>query len=225
MAYSVVFYVIAYLVGIAAFAIVARRRGMATDGLAILACAGLLGGALGAQVVQFFVGGVPGKSLLGAIAAGYLAVVYAKHRLGIRRHTGDLFAFGLSAGEAVGRIGCLFAGCCYGKETNVAWAIFDHGAFRHPTQLYSGLAALLTLALLIVLERRRVLPEDGILCIQIAVMCALRFPIEFLRDVPPAALGLTATQFACIGAIAFFTYRFVKLMSARPSLNVTPLGV
>ena len=26
------------------------------------------------------------------------------------------------------------------------------------------------------------------------------------------------------GAIAFFTYRFVKLMSARPSLNVTPLG-
>jgi phosphatidylglycerol:prolipoprotein diacylglycerol transferase len=104
---AIAFYIGAYAVGIAAFAVMARRRGIATDGVAVLAMAGLLGGALGAHVLQALFGGVPGKSLLGGIAAGYAAVVYAKWRLGlgIRRPTGDLFAVAIAAGEAVKRWG------------------------------------------------------------------------------------------------------------------------
>ena len=41
----------------------------------------------------------------------------------------------LTIGHAIGRFGCFLAGCCYGKETNLFWAIHLHGADRHPSQL------------------------------------------------------------------------------------------
>jgi phosphatidylglycerol:prolipoprotein diacylglycerol transferase len=203
--------VLAYAIGIAAFSWMARRRGMATDGIAYLAGAGLLGGALGAQVTQLMFGGVPGKSLLGGVACGYLAVVYAKRRLGIRRPTGDLFAVAIAAGEAVGRIGCFFAGCCYGKETTLPWAVYEHGALRHPTQLYAAAGAALTLLVIVALERRRALPENGIFFVQGALMCAFRFAVDFARDVPAVAAGLTTAQIAAALGFAFFAWRFAKL--------------
>jgi hypothetical protein len=103
------------------------------------ACAGRpLGDAIGAQVLQSVFGGIPGKSLLGGVAVGYAAVVYAKRQLGIRRPTGDLFAVALAAGEAVGRVGCFFAGCCYGKVTTVPWAVHNHGAWRQSHTVVFG---------------------------------------------------------------------------------------
>lgn len=46
--------------------------------------------------------------------------------------------------HAIGRIGCFLAGCCYGIESSVPWAIHLHGLDRHPVQLYEafGLAGL-----------------------------------------------------------------------------------
>jgi len=209
---STTLYVIAYASGIGAFALMARRRGIATDGIAFLAAAGLLGGAAGAQITQLLFGGVPGKSLLGGVACGYLAVVYAKHRLGIRRPTGDLFAFALASGEAIGRIGCFFAGCCYGKATTLPWGVYEHGALRHPTQLYSSAGAALTLLVIVFLERRRVLPENGIFYVQGALMCAFRFAVDFARDVSPLAFGLTTAQCAALLGFAFFAWRFAVLV-------------
>src|SRR3990172_5432751 len=37
--------------------------------------------------------------------------------------TCDVFAPGIALGHVIGRFGCLFAGCCYGRETSVPWAI------------------------------------------------------------------------------------------------------
>src|SRR5262245_36218038 len=37
--------------------------------------------------------------------------------------TCDVFAPGIALGHVVGRFGCFFAGCCYGKPTSVPWAI------------------------------------------------------------------------------------------------------
>jgi phosphatidylglycerol:prolipoprotein diacylglycerol transferase len=222
---STLCYIAAYAIGIAAFAIMARRRGVATDGVAILALAGVLGGALGAQIFQLIFGGIPGKSLLGGVAGGYLAVVWAKRQLGIVRPTGDLFAVAIAAGEAVGRFGCFFAGCCYGRVTNVPWAVYDHGALRHPTQIYSSLAAAATLAVLVVLERRRILPENGLLYVQGLLLCSSRFGIEFMRDVPVTAIGLTTAQIACIAGIAFFGWRFIRVVPQRLSAQRPALVV
>jgi phosphatidylglycerol:prolipoprotein diacylglycerol transferase len=41
----------------------------------------------------------------------------------------------LSIGHGIGRIGCFLAGCCYGEKTDWQWGVFQHGEYRHPTQL------------------------------------------------------------------------------------------
>jgi len=217
---AVAFYVLAYVAGIAAFAIVAKRRGLATDGIAVIAAAALLAGALGAQVTQMLFGGVPGKSLLGGVASGFVAVILVKRALGIVRPTGDLFAFAIATGEAIGRIGCFFAGCCYGKATHAAWGVMQHDELRHPTQLYSSFAAATTLAIIVVLERKRALPENGIFYVQGALLCAFRFGIEFYREGPVAALGFTSAQIACVLGFAFFAYRLSGL-TARAAARVS----
>jgi len=81
----------------------------------------------------------------GFIAALVTAIVYVrKIRIPFFRMA-DIFSPGLAAGHAVGRIGCFFAGCCYGKTCNLPWAVVFKdplslapiGEHLHPTQLYS----------------------------------------------------------------------------------------
>ncbi|MBC8102769.1 MAG: prolipoprotein diacylglyceryl transferase [Cytophagales bacterium] len=204
----VALYAAGYATGIAAFAWMARRRRLSTTGVWLLSFAALLGGLIGANLGQWIGSGgtAAGKTILGGIAGGYLAVFLAKRALGLRRPTGDLFAVALSAGEAVGRWGCFVGGCCHGKIGAVPWAIFQHGALRHPTQAYLSLAALLTLALLLWLEGRRVLRENGLFYVQGVLVCVLRFVIEFYREGNHTAMGLTTAQWVCLaGATVFGT--------------------
>ena len=102
----------------------------------------------------------------GLIAAVVVALVY------LRRHkmplwtTTDVFAPGIALGHIVGRFGCLLAGCCFGKPTNVPWAITftdpaaaanvgtQLGVPLHPTQLYEAGAEAVILAFLLAFERR-----------------------------------------------------------------------
>lgn len=102
----------------------------------------------------------------GLIAAVVVALLY------MRRHslplwtTTDVFAPGIALGHIVGRLGCLLAGCCFGKPADVSWAITftDPAAMAnagtplgvplHPTQLYDAGAELLILAFLLAFERR-----------------------------------------------------------------------
>ena len=175
-------YAIAYLAAVGAFAWMAKRRGLATEGIRALAGAALVGGLIGANLAQLLIAGAIGKTILGGFAGGYLAVVLAKRHLGIRRPTGDLFAVAFCVGEALGRIGCFIGGCCYGKVANVAWAVEDHGGWRHPTQLYLSLAALGTLAVLLAIEKRRALPENGLFYVQGLLFCVARLAIQPYRE-------------------------------------------
>ncbi|MGB9638237.1 MAG: prolipoprotein diacylglyceryl transferase, partial [bacterium] len=43
----------------------------------------------------------------------------------------------------IGRIGCLLAGCCYGKVCNCEYGIYLHGAVRYPTQLMESILSLI----------------------------------------------------------------------------------
>lgn len=84
----------------------------------------------------------------GFIAAMIVAIIYLKKAKLEIWQTGDVMAPGLVAGQAIGRIGCFFAGCCYGKICDLPWAItFNHpeslapqGLPLHPTQLYSAIS-------------------------------------------------------------------------------------
>jgi phosphatidylglycerol:prolipoprotein diacylglycerol transferase len=213
---AVGFYAAGYLIGVAVFAAMARRRRLSTTGVWLLSFAGLAGGLLGANIGQWLgTGGTAaGKTILGGVLGGYLVVIVAKRFLGLRRPTGDLFAVALSAGEAVGRWGCFVGGCCYGRVCDLSWAIHQYGAFRHPTQAYLSLAALFTLGVLLYLEWRGTLPENGLFYTQGVLLCALRFIIEFYRDGHAVLLGLTTAQIACLVGIAVFgtlLYRLLRL--------------
>lgn len=90
----------------------------------------------------------------------------------VRRHdlptwrVADIIAPGIAFGHVVGRLGCFLAGCCYGHETSVPWAVvFTNplaaqnvgtplGVPLHPTQLYEAGAEAIILALLLLLEHR-----------------------------------------------------------------------
>jgi phosphatidylglycerol:prolipoprotein diacylglycerol transferase len=73
----------------------------------------------------------------------------------------DVVAPCLALGHAIGRIGCLFAGCCYGKLCELPWAItFTHprslaplNVKIHPTQLYEFLGNLIIVGILVWIER------------------------------------------------------------------------
>jgi prolipoprotein diacylglyceryltransferase len=116
---SPVFYLLGYCAGVSAFAWLAKRRGISTVGVWSVALVGLFGGLIGANLAQLIASGgkEAGKTVLGGIIGGYLSVHLFKRRIGLVRPLGDLFALALSAGEAVGRWGCFFGGCCYGRET------------------------------------------------------------------------------------------------------------
>ncbi|MBW1740252.1 MAG: prolipoprotein diacylglyceryl transferase [Deltaproteobacteria bacterium] len=77
--------------------------------------------------------------------------------------TADIMAPSIAFGQFVGRIGCFFAGCCYGRNCDLPWAVtFTHpeslapkGVPLHPTQLYSSLNGLLIFLVLKRLMRNK----------------------------------------------------------------------
>ena len=102
----------------------------------------------------------------GLIVAVGVAVWYIR-RIGLPLWTTcDVFAPGIALGHVVGRLGCLFAGCCFGKATDVPWAITFTDPFAnanvgtplnvplHPTQLYEAGAEGLILLFLLATESR-----------------------------------------------------------------------
>jgi phosphatidylglycerol:prolipoprotein diacylglycerol transferase len=108
-------------------------------------------------------GGVFYGGLLLAVAVAFWYI--ARHRMPFWT-TCDVFAPGIALGHVTGRLGCLAAGCCYGKPTDLPWGItFTNplaatnvgtplGIPLHPTQLYEAGAALIIVTLLLVTERR-----------------------------------------------------------------------
>lgn len=208
-------YALAYAFGAAVFWWAARRRGLATRGMALVMQAGLLGGLIGANLAQLLVTQTPGKTIEGGIVGGWLAVILVKRALHIVRPTGDMFAFAIPVGEAIGRIGCFVGGCCYGKIAHVPWAVYSDGAWRHPSQLYLALAAAATFAIVCAVDRRARLPENGLFYLQGMLFCGSRFAIEFYRTAHPLWIGLTAAQCGALVGELLFAVLFVRLVFAR----------
>jgi len=127
----------------------------------------------------------------GFLLALVVGIVYMKKfNLPVGK-TLDLFAPSLAIGEFFGRIGCFFAGCCYGRECSLPWAVtFNNpqslariGVPLHPTQLYSAAAALITFLILVFWGKRK--SFDGqIALLWILVYSAFRGIIEFFRGDP-----------------------------------------
>jgi prolipoprotein diacylglyceryltransferase len=126
-----------------------------------------------------------------------------KARYGITRRTGDALVLPLVVSIAIGRVGCFLWGLSdetYGTATSLPWGIdFGDGVARHPTQLYEiGFLALLGLAL--TRPGIRAWPEGARFDAFLFAYLAFRLAIDFLKPYQrfPDAIGLAATQWACV---------------------------
>jgi len=147
-----------------------------------------------------------GKTIVGGLIGGWIAVEWTKRRLGVTRSTGDLLAIPLAVGIAIGRVGCFFAGLgdhTYGLPTNLPWGVdFGDGIRRHPTQLYE----ILWLGLLVLwLRRFRPRPHrEGDLFKGFMVgYMGFRLFADFLKPGVPLA-GLTALQWAALATLFYY---------------------
>jgi len=87
-------------------------------------------------------------AFIGALIAGF--IYFKKTKLKVWPVL-DVFTPSLAIGHFFGRIGCFFAGCCYGKVCDLPWAVTftnpdslaEIGKPLHPTQLYSAFSNLI----------------------------------------------------------------------------------
>jgi phosphatidylglycerol:prolipoprotein diacylglycerol transferase len=129
----------------------------------------------------------------GLILAVIVAVLYVR-RAGLPLWTTcDVFAPGIALGHVIGRFGCLFAGCCYGKPTTKPWGITFTNPFAaanvgtplgiplHPTQLYEAGAEALILFVLVATERKGRPFAGRTFWLYMLLYAVSRFIIEFYR--------------------------------------------
>jgi prolipoprotein diacylglyceryltransferase len=99
----------------------------------------------------------------------------------------DSLALPLALGYPLGRIGCLFNGCCYGSPTNL-WIgrlptlLGNSKVNIHPTQLCYIISAVIVLLVLIYFEKRKDINFPGFITL-LAIFCysAFTFAIAFFR--------------------------------------------
>lgn len=137
----------------------------------------------------------------------------------------DLFAPILASGYGLGRIACFFAGCCYGKPTDMPWCVrFPPGseaqqdACLHPVQLYSTAWEFLVLVLLISLEKKSLRRADGrIFFVWLAFHAMGRFWQEMLRNDfrGPLAVGFSISMFISLLLFLFALFVLRVLKSRR----------
>ena len=146
-----------------------------------------------------------GRTLTFGLVGGYLGVEIAKLSMGVSIKTGDSFAVPLASAVAVGRLGCFYAGCCFGAAAP-SWmpgVDFGDGVARHATQLYEAVFhALAAVALYRLGQRGRF--ERQRVKLYILAYCVYRFFTEMIRPEPRLALDLTLYQWATIAFVPLF---------------------
>ena len=158
-----------------------------------------------------------GFVVFGGITGGIFAVfVYSRIKKFNFVDYLDLCMPSVALGQAFGRIGCFFAGCCYGRETDCALGITFHNSLFAPnnvklipTQLISSAANFLNMALLLFIAKKT--KKKGIVSACYVIFYSVgRFFIEMFRNDDRGAVGaLSTSQFygiitLVIGVVAFF---------------------
>src|SRR4029079_3070754 len=191
-----------------------------------LIAAALVGGLIGSRVVASFedprlLGNhwhdtaylLRGKTIVGGLIGGLVAVEWAKRRLGVTVPTGDALTLPLIARLAVARVRCVLSGLAdqsYGVATRLPWGVdFGDGIARHPTQLYEIVFLCAVAALLVTLGDRVHAVGDRFKLFLFSYL-AFRLVVDFIK--PGVRLGgLSAIQWVCLATLAFYAPRGARL--------------
>jgi phosphatidylglycerol:prolipoprotein diacylglycerol transferase len=227
----------------------ARRTGLDAARITDMAVYVLIGGLIGARLLLLLVdwrhfmanpremvalvqsGGVFYGGLLGALPVAWWYV--KRHKLGIWP-SADVLAPGVVLGQSIGRLGCFAAGCCWGRSTDVAWAVTFTDTYvqkqvgtpldlpLHPSQIYESLLCLgIFLVVMWIARRKRF--HGQVMLAYVALYAAGRFVLEYFRG--DAARGmlfggaLSTSQFIAIlmlaGSVLLYPY-LARKQSVEP---------
>jgi len=246
------FSVVAVLVGFALYYRELRVRGWLEPTIVVISLAALVGGGIGARVATTWERPdwwvpyatlplsqaleVSGKSLIGAIAGGYLGIALSKRLLGYQRSTGDAYGLAIPVATVIGRIGCFLSELPLGTPTTLPWGVRVEpaaaaafpacpgcGGPMHPTMLYEIGFNLLAIVLLVRFRGRVPAPGDALKLYLLSAV-SFRFIVEFLRTSPRQALDLTAPQWVLMPMAAMLVVHFVR-QARRGAWRVPPAPV
>lgn len=139
----------------------------------------------------------------------------------------DFFAPVMSLGYATGRIGCLLAGCCYGKICHLPWAITFHHPWlpkgpRHPTEIYASLSGYITFFTITRFEKRiRALGGGALFTVWLIMHATGRIIMEHFRADwrGPDIMGMSISTVIGIVLIIFAIPYIIWLSTRRRSLK------
>jgi phosphatidylglycerol:prolipoprotein diacylglycerol transferase len=125
--------------------------------------------------------------------------------------TMDVFAPGIVIGQAIGRLGCFAAGCCWGRECDLPWGVRFRSDFAapvpldktlHPVQLYESAANLVIFAVLYRMCSKEHRPGQ-IIGWYLVLYSTARFIVEFFRVHEQSLVGpFSLTQWISLGLLA-----------------------
>jgi phosphatidylglycerol:prolipoprotein diacylglycerol transferase len=165
----------------------------------------------------------------GLIAALAIAFWYMRKTKLPPLMTADVFAPGIALGHGIGRLGCFSAGCCWGVECHLPWAVtFTNPVANelvgvplnrplHPTQLYESFAEFVIFGILY-WRFRRPHANGEIIGLYLLLYSTARFIVEFFRVHEQGNLfngPLDTSQWISLGLFALGMY-FWKVRAATP---------
>jgi phosphatidylglycerol:prolipoprotein diacylglycerol transferase len=212
-----------------------------SDASFVAIIAGVLGARIGfiaqdlpkylADTRELFAWRFAGLTSFGGLVGGALAVLVWTRFAKVRAvNLCDAIAPSYLIGYAIGRIGCLLNGCCYGGHCDLPWGVRQLGdnnvflpGLYHPAQIYDMLMNLAAVGILLMLERRKL--RLGQATALVLVMHGIsRFVYEFWRAGTTSGylgkLPVTEAQAAAVGIVLvgvvvwFFTRRNPKVSEA-----------
>ncbi len=192
----------------------AKRVGLTVDEVINIALIAVILGFVGAKILfvlenwQAFlehpwsVLGSSGFVVYGGLVIGICCVFiycYWIRKISFLRYMDLIFPCVILA-QAFGRLGCFFAGCCYGKETTAWWGVVfpensmaPAGVPLIPTQLISAIGDFVIFLVLIWFSRKAAKKAGDVLALYLLLYGAGRFCIEFLRQNEQGGIGPVTT--------------------------------
>lgn len=202
----------------------AEKHGLDKDIVFNMGLLCIVGGMLGAKILYIITEWnsiIHSKNLWSDLAYGFVVYggiiggililyVYSRFKkLNFLQYM-DLIVPSVSIGQGFGRIGCLLAGCCYGRETDCPIGIVFHnsefapnGVSLLPTQIFSSLGDFLIAGFLIWYAGKQ--KKDGkVISMYLILYGVGRFIVEIFRNDPRGNVGMLSTsQFISIFMVAF----------------------
>ncbi len=174
---------------------------------------------------EIFGGLVYYGGLLGGIIGAIIGIKIAKVKTQIVEISVIPF---LPIGHAIGRIGCIMAGCCNGMKYDGMFAIHyprsivglsvEQGYF--PVQLLEAVLNIIIAVILIIYSKKEK-PKYNILFLYLTFYAIVRFFLEFLRgdEIRGIYLGVSTSQwisiFLLIISLIYFFVSYYKLQKSK----------